>query len=85
MVMVSIFRIKSEEKDNVFAIFSESEFISGMEKTRKIEDGKCILITIEDKKYRALVEEDAFLEKFFTNVSLGGSHPPPTKNKNFST
>ena len=34
MVIVSIFGVKPDEVVNVFAIFSEAEFMSGMEKTR---------------------------------------------------
>ena len=34
MVIVSILGVKPDEVDNVFAIFSEAEFMSGMEKTR---------------------------------------------------
>ena len=51
MTIVSILGVKHEEEDNVFAIFSEAELISGMEKIRKVEDLKFILITTEGNIY----------------------------------
>lgn len=38
LAIVSISDVKHEEADNVFAILSEAELISGMEKTRKSDD-----------------------------------------------
>ena len=38
MVIVPIFGVIPEEEDNVFARFSEPEFVSGMDKIRKAED-----------------------------------------------
>lgn len=36
MAIVSILGVKHEEEDNVFAIFSEAELISGIGKIRKV-------------------------------------------------
>ena len=35
MAIVSIIGVNAEEEDNVFAIFSEAEFISGMDKQER--------------------------------------------------
>ena len=83
MAIISIFRVTTEEEDNICAIFSEYEFVSGMEKLKKVEEGTFLLIHTEAKKYRAQVKVDVLLEKYFTNASTRRSHPPSTRNKKY--
>ena len=61
LAIVSISDVKHEEADNVFAILSEAELISGMQKTRKSDDENFLLVTTTSKKYQTQVEADAFL------------------------
>ena len=81
MAIVPIFGVKLDEEDNVFELFSKEEFISEMEKTRKIEDGKYLLISTEAKKSRSQVEVDSILDEFFTNASSERSSSNPTRYK----
>ena len=49
MAIIPIFGVKLDKEDNVFELLSKEEFISEMEKTRKTEDGKYLLISTEAK------------------------------------
>ena len=64
MAIIPIFGVKLDKEDNVFELLSKEEFISEMEKTRKTEDGKYLLISTEAKISRSQAEVDSILDEF---------------------
>ena len=90
IAVVPIFGVLKEEEKQVYNIFSNSSYFSGLEPTRKThEERKYLLLTTTANKYNVHLKADRLLSKHFTNANVARRSPtrrnvPITKN-HFST
>ena len=92
MAIVVIQGIDHKKEDEVKDLFSKSLHFTGMERTRKFEEGRYLLITTKVNLHQAQQEADHLLRKYFPemkNPTTNNSRPsrvsPKIKHTHFSS